>query len=550
MNRRDFLSGRPKTDKTTLVEPLARTQTGLAPYSGAWSLSEVKHLLRRTRFGASKAECDHYLSIGLSGALTELLTPLAVQPAPPLYTGTAAYNDPNVPFGQTWVNAAYDSLANFQRLRSFRAWWAGLMLQPDPGITERMVLFWHNHFVTEASTLANAVLGYRNNALLRQHALGNFKTLTREVTRDPGMLRYLNGYLNTASAPDENYGRELQELFTVGKDANGQPYYTEDDVKNAAKVLTGYRIDLANGTSYFDPARHDTSDKVFSAYYNNTVITGRSGTAGQDELDDLLDMIFAKQEVALHLARKLYRFFVYYEIDASTESNVIQPLADVFRNNNYEIIPALQALLGSEHFFDLANRGALIKTPIDFVVSHAKDFGVTFPDAASLEDQYSQWYRLYTLARDMGQNIGDPPDVAGWPAYYSSPAYHELWINATTLPARNAFTDRMVANGYTSGSSNISFDVVAYTSDLANASDPNLLIQEVLDRHYCFDPSQTLKDYLKSFLLSGQAQDHYWTDAWDDYLTDPTNTIYYGIVESRLRGMYQYLMNLAEYQLS
>ena len=116
------------------------------------------------------------------------------------------------------------------------------MLQPDPGITERMVLFWHNHFVTEAATLGNAVMGYQNNALLRLHALGNFKTMTRAVTIDPGMLRYLNGYLNTASAPDENYGRELQELFTVGKDATGQPYYTEDDVKNAAKVLTGYRI--------------------------------------------------------------------------------------------------------------------------------------------------------------------------------------------------------------------------------------------------------------------------------------------------------------------
>ena len=550
MNRRDFLSGRPQTEETTLVEPLARTQTGLAPYSGAWSLSEVKHLLRRTRFGATKAECDHYLSIGLSGALNELLTPLATQPAPPLYTATAVYNDPNVPFGQTWVNAAYDALANGQRLRSFRSWWIGLMLQPDPGITERMVLFWHNHFVTEAATLGNAVMGYQNNALLRLHALGNFKTMTRAVTIDPGMLRYLNGYLNTASAPDENYGRELQELFTVGKDATGQPYYTEDDVKNAAKVLTGYRITFSNGTAYFDPNRHDTSDKVFSAYYGNAVIAGRSGTAGQDELDDLLDMIFSRQEVALLIARKLYRYFVYYEIDAATETDVIQPLADIFRNNNYEIIPALQALLGSEHFFDVANRGALIKTPIDFAVSHARDFAVAFPDASALEDQYALWYRIFSQASAMGQSIGDPPDVAGWPAYYSAPAYHELWINATTLPARNAFTDRMVSTGYTSGSSNISFDVVAYTETLADATDPNLLIQEVLDRHYCFDPSQTLKDYLKSFLLSGQAQDHYWTDAWDDYLADPTNTMYYGIVESRLQGMYQYLMNLAEYQLS
>ena len=189
------------------------------------------------------------------------------------------------------------------------------------------------------------------------------------------MQKYLKGEKKTATAPNENYGRELQELFTIGKDATGNPPYTEDDVKAAARVLTGWRNDLVAGTtsangfnSYFDPAKHDTADKQFSAFYNYTQINGLSGTGAVSELDDLLNMIFAKDEVSLFICRKLYRYFVYYEIDAATEQNVIVPLAAVFRSNNYEIVPVLDVLFRSEHFFDVLNQGCLIKNPIDFSV--------------------------------------------------------------------------------------------------------------------------------------------------------------------------------------
>lgn len=532
---------------STIAAP--RTQTGLAPYSGTWTLSEVKHLLRRTVFGASKSDCDYFLAQGRAAAVAELLTIPAALPSPPLYVSTT-YADPNVPFGQTWINAPYDAQANAARRTSLRSWWTGLLLSGERSVRERMVLFWHNHFATELNSIFDARYGYIHNNLLRQYAMGNFKDLTRAVTLDPAMLRYLNGYLNTATAPDENYGRELQELFTVGKDANGQPYYTEDDVQAAARVLTGYRINGLTATSYFDATRHDTNDKVFSPYYNNTVITGRTGIAGQDELEDLLTLIFSRQEVALNICRRLYRHFVYYTIDATAETDVIQPLAAIFRTNNYDILPVLDALLNSEHFFDMANRGAIIKPPIDFCLSVCKDFNVVFPTAASLSDQYNLWARVHSQAFAMGQAIGDPPDVAGWPAYYSAPLFHELWINASTLPARNNFVDRMLINGYTFGSSTILIDFVQYVGTMQSPSDPELLIQEVLDRHYCFDTSQTLKDYLKSILLSGQSQNYYWTQAWDDYVNNPGDPTSYMIVESRLRSMFQYILKLAEYQLS
>ncbi|MFM2136154.1 MAG: hypothetical protein RL021_1554 [Bacteroidota bacterium] len=549
MNRREFLT-RPVPEQPVSLPSSPRTSTGLAPYAGPWTLSEVKHLLRRTVFGATKIDSDHFLQQGMAASVAELLTAPATVPSPPVYVNSATYNDPNVPFGQPWVTAPYDPLANVGRRSSLRAWWIGLMLSPDRSIRERMVLFLHNIFVIEFLGVFDARYSYNYVALLRQFALGNYKDLTRAITLDPAMLRYLNGYLNTSTAPDENYGRELQELFTVGKDSNGLPYYTEDDVQAAARVLTGYRINGTTMTSFFDSTRHDTADKQFSAYYNNTLITGQTGAAGANELDDLLNMIFARPEVALNICRKLYRNFVYYTIDAAAETDVIQPLAAIFRNNNYELLPVLQALLSSEHFFDMANRGAIIKPPIDYCASICKDFGVSFPTANDPLEQYTLWTRIHTQATGMGQAIGDPPDVAGWPAYYSAPQFHELWINASTLPARNVFVDRMLSTGYSSGAFTILIDVVAYTATMDHPDDPVLLVQEVLDRHYCFDVSQTLKDYLKNILLSGQAQNYYWTTAWDDYINNPTDPTFRMIVETRLNAMYSYLLKLAEYQLS
>jgi uncharacterized protein (DUF1800 family) len=562
MNRRELLTSplKPKSAGGTLNPPTPkpkrqdfshtdRTQSDLTPYTGQWTLAEVKHLLRRVMFGSTKADADYFVNAGMTVAVAELLTVAAI-PVPPLYTYSTNYDDPNVPFGQTWVSAPYDNLANGQRTKSFKGWWTSLMLNQNKSITEKMTLFWMNHFSTEINSVGDARYSYATNALCRQYALGSFKTLTRLITLDPGMLKYLNGYLNKASAPDENYGRELQELFTVGKDANGIPFYSEADVQAAAHTLTGYRIDSTTVTSYFDSTRHDTNDKTFSAFYNNTVITGQSGPNGANELDDLLNMIFATDEVALFLCRKLYRFFVYYEIDAATETNVIVPLATIFRNNNYEIQPVLSALFGSEHFYDVLNRGCIIKAPLDLTISFCREMGVVFPDTSNLAGQYNLWYKLYQQAALFSQSIGDPPNVAGWPAYYQEPQYHELWINTGTLPFRNLFTDTMIYVGYTSSGDKIIADVVGYTGTLTNPEDPNLLIQEVIDRHYSEDVSQTLKDYLKSILLNGQITDDYWTDAWNNYVSDPTNMTYYTTIQTRLQYMFKYIMDLSEFQLA
>ncbi|MFN0203995.1 MAG: DUF1800 family protein [Bacteroidia bacterium] len=529
----------------------ARTHSGLMPYAGTWDTEQVIHLLRRTTFGAKKADIDALKALTMPQAIDTLLTPLAA-PAPPLndydVNGTI---DPTVPYGQTWVNAPVNSSIEFLRRKSWFSWWGGLMLNQGANLTEKMTLFWHNHFATESAIVSRGISVYRHNALLRASCFGNFKQLVKEVTLDSAMLIYLNGYKNSNTAPDENYARELQELFTVGK-INGIAPYLEDDVKAAAKVLTGYRIDATTGYYYFNSLKHDVSNKTFSAFYGNTVIIGQSGAAGETELDVLLDMIFVKDEVALNICRKLYRFFVYYEIDATTETNVIEPLATIFRNNNYDILPVLDALFKSEHFFDMANRSCVIRPPLDFIVGMCREMGMNFPDNTNVNLQYKMWYYLVNQAKGMQQEAGSPPSVAGWPAYYQAPQFHEMWINAVTLPLRTNLATRFLGTGYTTGGFTLKFDLVTFVQNaISNPFNPNTVVSECCILLLGIDISQTTKDTIKtSALLSGQAMDSYWTDAWNDYTSAPTNTTYYNAVKSRLTAMFSTLMGIAEYHLS
>jgi uncharacterized protein (DUF1800 family) len=233
MDRRKFLLTR-KASSTIIRSPSFRPSSGLNPYTGAWTVNEVQHILKRTMFGSTKTDIDYFKSKTLIQTVDELLNPAASLPLPPVNDYNTAAPDPAVPAGQSWINnPTNDGTINSQRRASFKKWWIGLMINQDRSIREKMTLFWANHFSTEANDIGNAHYVYHHHALMRQNALGNFKLLVKNVTIDAGMLRYLNGYLNTASAPDENYARELQELFTIGKGPSAA--YTEDDIKKAAK---------------------------------------------------------------------------------------------------------------------------------------------------------------------------------------------------------------------------------------------------------------------------------------------------------------------------
>ena len=559
MDRRSFLQTPKKKNHFPDLSSfeVARTNTGLTPYTGTFGTNEVIHLLKRTMFGAAKADVDYFTTKTVSQAVNELLTVPVMPPLPPVknYANPVdpADQDTGVAAGTTWVNTnTNDGTVNSQRVSSFKSWWMGLMINQNRNILEKMVLFWHNHFATETVDIGRAIWCYQNNTVLRKNALGNFKQFVKDITLDTGMLRYLNGYLNTNTAPDENYGRELQELFTVGKGIdNGTPPYSEADVKAAAKVLTGWTVNNTTNTSFFNSPKHDINSKQFSSFYNNTIIAGRSGAAGANELDDMLNMIFSTNDVAVYICRKLYRWFVYYDIDTATETNVIAPLAQIFRSNNYEIRPVLDTLLKSEHFFDVLNQGCQIKSPIDANVGLCREFNIVFPPATDYVNAYFMWDYIRSQSGNMQQNIGDPPDVAGWKSYYQAPQFYEIWINSDTLPKRNQFSDTMANNGYTRNGKNIKIDFIAFAKKLPNPGDPNELINDSLVYLYRLTLSQASKNQLKTdILLSGQTQDHYWTDAWVAYMSNPNDTVNATIVKNRLRDLYQYLMRLAEYQLA
>jgi uncharacterized protein (DUF1800 family) len=524
-----------------------RTNSGISTYLGPWDKSAVIHLLRRVHFGVTKENIDYFSSLTQEEAITEVLNIDYNPPSPPINNYNNNNPDANVNPGETWVND-YNSSLNSIRRRSFKSWWVGQIVNHDRTIREKMVLFWHNHFSTQSAVYGWANYGYQNNQLLRSNCLKNFKSLVKDITLDPAMLIYLNGERNSKSAPDENYSRELQELFTLGKGSESK--YTESDVIAGAKVLTGWRISRTTGIVYFESSKHDTSDKVFSSYYNNHTVSGKTGQEGTTELDDMLNMIFTQNEVANHIIRKLYRWFVYYKIDENIERNVITPLANIFRNSGYEIKPVLEALFSSEHFFDTANRGAIIKSPADLTIGITRTFDIPMPGADDYVDQYTAWNRLLSITALTRQDIGDPPSVSGWPAYYQIPQFHELWINSDTISNRNKISDALAANGYSAGSTRLKIDPLHFAKKLDNASDPNLLINELIEMMHTLDVDQNQREFMKSILLSGQVNDDYWTQAWNEYLNDQNNTTKANIVSSRLSSLYKYLMNLSEFQLS
>lgn len=559
MDRREFfmLNRRATPSSPKPFAGLRQIYSGLTPYAGTWTINEVTHLLKRTMFGAKKEDINYFLAMSPSAAVDALLNVSTTLPAPPLknYDNTgidAADGDTSVATGTTWVNTvSNDGTANGNRIASLKDWWIGLMINQDRTILEKMTLFWHNHFSTETNTYEKGTYGYRYSSLIRQSALSNFKTLVHDMTINVGMLRYLNGYLNSYTAPDENYARELQELFTLGKTNN--PNYTEDDVKTAAKVLTGWRIKDTDESVYFDPTQHDKTSKTFSSFYNGTVIAGQSDAAGGDtELKALLDMIFSKTtQVSEFIVKKLYTWFCYYTIDTDTYTNVIQPLAQLFVSSNWEIKPVLSALLKSEHFFDPLNQGCLIKSPLDMIVSMMREFEVVFPASSDYANQYNMWDYLHSQAALMQQSIGDPPSVSGWPAYYQIPMFYEMWINSDTMPKRELFIDQLMTSGYTRNNVKLIVDPLAFTKLLSNPADPNVLINDAVAILYRVPFSDTMKATIKTqILLSGQAQDYYWSNAWNAYLSAPTDPTAYQTVYTRLQSLYHYLTNLAEYQLA
>lgn len=513
----------------------------LDAYTTPLTTAQVAHLLRRATFGPAPEQLKTLTGQTANQIVAKLLTDQPT-PAPPLDLATS----------KTFHDLPFDA-ANAGKLNTYiKMWWANRMLNQPVSLLEKMTLFWSNHFVTNTTTVNDYRYMYRYNALLRQFALGNFKAFAVAITQDPAMLRFLNGNKNLVGTANENYARELQELFTIGR--NGD--YTEDDVKAAAKVLTGwvdagYRdITTATISSSFKASRHDTTDKTFSATYQNTVIKGRSGaTAGLDELNDLLDMILKNVETPRYICRKLYRWFINADIPASVETNFIQPLADLFRKSNFEIKPVISALLQSQHFFDESLRGAVIKSPTDLVVGTFRLWGVQAPDPTQ---NITGFYQIgsYINARvvEEQQDLLNPPTVFGWTAYYQT-GYYQQWINSTTLGLRGYFGDSLTTNALKLNGKP-AIDVLTYAKTLSNPSDAAKLVNDLTAQLLALPLDQTQKDFLTDTILLNSIPRYEWTSEWNDYINAPSDTAKKQAVQLKLTSFLQYIFRMAEYQVN
>jgi uncharacterized protein (DUF1800 family) len=496
-----------ETLKTAGLDTEFTLQGGLDPYSGPWTKAQAAHLLRRTTFGLKKAQLDQMLALGNANAAVDaILTVPTTAPAPPInnynnYDVDPPVIDPEVPLGETWINAPYSLEFEGYRIESWRGWWLNRMIEGEANIQEKMSLFWHNHFATQTESIFRGVPVYEHHEMLRANALGNFKALVKKVTLDRFMLFYLNGYLNNVAAPDENYARELQELFTVGKESSNT--YSEDDVVAAARVLTGWTYNPQTFEVTFYQQLHDAGPKVFSSFYNGHIINGSSD--GNAELDELLDMIFQKEEVSLFICREIYRFFIYYKIDDAVEQDVIVPLAQIFRDNNYEILPVMQALLRSEHFFDAANKGCQIKNPLELALGIMRNYNISLPEP-TLYNQYFIRLSINFFCGALQMLPGDPPNVAGWSAYRQSPNFYRVWISSDTIRNRNILTDVMAFAGVDVGPEKLIINHIAFVSQFSNPSDPNALIDDILSVLLPMPVSALKKIFLKSILLSGTTE--------------------------------------------
>ncbi len=522
----------------------------LTPYTGPWTKAEAAHLLRRTTFGPTNQQILDAVTNGLSATVTALLQ------IPAITEPVAFHPDETiVPFGSSWVNAVYPSGAvqaqsvEVARQWSLGAWAMERINKEQMTIAEKLCLFWQNHWAASPGFDARATYDY--HALIRQYALGNFRQFAKDMTINPNMLLFLNGATNNVFSPNENYARELLELFTIGKGPQIGPgdysNYTEDDVAAAAKILTGYYVDglrsdtLTDVTAVYNAILHDTSTKTMSYHFNNAVIPNN----GANEYADLIDVIFLQDEVAYHICRKLYRYFVCFDITPTIETTVITEMATTLISNNYEILPVLTELFNSAHFYDITVRGAIIRGPLETLYAMMNSTGTepAFNLATDLEMQLN----IYWLAEIMGQAYASPPSVAGWPAYYQEPSFSRLWANSTTLKTRFDVSSFLtIYTGIPVNGDFLKLDVLNFVDNLSLPPDAPTVIDDMCDVFCPKGVDVVQKTILQSILTNGQPAFE-WTMQYNDYLANPGNPVFEDPVRIRVELVLAKLFQMPEF---
>ncbi|MEC8211753.1 MAG: DUF1800 family protein [Bacteroidota bacterium] len=563
----------------------------LNPFEGALGSRLAKHLLRRATFNISQQRIGQFAAYNVDQAISQLLAPSVKNLNQPIHYVNGELTQPT-----PWINDDPDygavnenNSSGAQRLNNFLDGWWMDEARRDTSLRSKMTYFLFTNLTAPQKDNGKSSYYYDYLMLLEHFCLSDWKELIFQVSVNPRMLEFLNNDLNTKGLVNENYARELLELYTIGV---GKPLYIDDngniafdgdplnysetiDIPEVARILTGWRFDknnrpgmplngIENGnlpTGYALPDEHDFDAKQLSEYFDNYQIdawdpTGRSESDKkaqmESELRGLIDKILEQDETSKYICRKLYRFFVSRNISEEIEDDIIVPLAASFRTN-YNLTEVITQLLKSKHFYDADDTdtsdeiiGGLIKSPLELLLQSITLLNFPVPDPITKgELHYRVFYEntiikkfLDISAQPIFGDVNTPP--AGFPAHYSSPNFDKSWFNSSTIIPRYNICKIVFFKG------NFGFNPGDYIKEVVpNPSDPEEIVNVLTNMLFPETPSQERKQYFidtflfdgGSLLQQGDEKYYYWNSLWSDYLGGKKENTVHSILESLIEAL-------------
>lgn len=475
--------------------------------SNPWDPIKVRHLHNRLAFGLKPSQLSNALGKSPSAYVDELID-AAISLAPTIAPEWAALD----PVDYAANGFVYSEDQNDEYVNETQYIFIKALI--DQGVRGRLTLFWHNLMVTRAVEYGFAGYAFRYFLDLERNSFGNFKTFIHEIGLDEAMLKFLNGFDNTAGSPNENYARELYELFALGE-GNG---YTEDDIVETARALTGY-TEYTNG----DDSRIIFNEETFDA--TDKTIFGQTGNWGYD---DVVNILFEQKStlIARYICERIYVNFVSPEVDEQVQLLVINPLADIFIASNFEIAPVLKTLFKSAHFFDEKARSVIVKSPLDLIIQFMNSTGLDFGEYDLNKESIKNISRLFD------QDILNPPTVFGW-------AGDKDWINSGTITFRGAFLCKDVL--FWAWEQNQE-QFRQFAIDISGNSNDAAFVSKAIFEALMVEVPYTLDDFNAGIdIFKGRVPSNYFdTNTW---------TLNFEVVPLQVRDLIEYIVSLPDFQL-
>ncbi|MEA1914005.1 MAG: DUF1800 domain-containing protein [Campylobacterota bacterium] len=371
------------------------------------TLDESKHLLNRTSFGYTQNDLNLFTTLTKKEAVEYLFSNVGKHPTISLPSDIQKVSLRPKKFKTlSREQRKKHRITKQKKMKQLQIWWYKMMTNSKYSFQEKMVLFWHNHFVSEYRVVKNPYFMMEQNRLFRQHAIGDFSVLLHDSCKDLAMLIYLDNNSNKKTSPNENFARELMELFTLG-----EGNYSEDDVKNAARAFTGWRVNRKKALFKKVKKHHDYGSKIFL------------NQKGNFDGEDIVDILLEQKQTANFIVEKLHAEF----ISQRPNKVLIEKIANTFRESNYDIKAVVKDILLSDDFWHSNN--SLIKSPTELIVGTIKNLNMV------LEEKHYKF--VLRTAKNLGQILFNPPNVKGWEGGQS-------WIDSSSYVGRQEFIRRVV----------------------------------------------------------------------------------------------------------